>query len=100
MAAVLVYYMLEHTPYGRYLYSIGSNRDAARLVGLRVKRYVLFAFVLSGALAGVAGVLLVVKQRRRQPAGGARSSTPCRPWPPPTWGRRPSSRAGSTSGGR
>ncbi len=59
VVAVAVHYMLEHTPFGRYLYSIGSNRDAARLVGLPVERYVLLAFTLSGALAGVAGVLLV-----------------------------------------
>jgi ribose transport system permease protein len=70
VAAVLVYYMLEHTPYGRYLYSIGSNRDAARLVGLRVNRNVIFAFMLSGGLAGVAGILLVVKQGSADPQAG------------------------------
>ena len=34
--AVILYYVLEHTPFGRYLQSIGSNREAARLVGLPV----------------------------------------------------------------
>jgi ribose transport system permease protein len=66
VAAAVVYYMLEHTPYGRYLYSI----DAARLVGLRVERYVLIAFVLSGTLAGVAGVLLVVNSGGGNPQAG------------------------------
>ena len=70
VAALLVYYMLEHTPYGRYLYSIGSNRDAARLVGLRVERYVLLAFVMSGTLAGVAGVLLVARSGGGNPQAG------------------------------
>jgi ribose transport system permease protein len=70
VAALIVYYMLEHTPYGRYLYSIGSNRDAARLVGLRVERYVLVAFVLSGTLAGVAGVLLVANSGGGNPQAG------------------------------
>jgi ribose transport system permease protein len=70
VAAVIVYYMLEHTPYGRYLYSIGSNRDAARLVGLRVERYVVFAFMLSGGLAGLAGILLVVKSGSGDPNAG------------------------------
>ena len=51
--------MLEHTPFGRYLQSIGSNREAARLVGLPVERLVLLSFVLSGTLAGIAGVLWV-----------------------------------------
>jgi ribose transport system permease protein len=67
VAAIGVYYMLEHTPYGRYLYSIGSNREAARLVGLRVERLVLGAFVLSGTLAGVAGVLLVARNGSGSP---------------------------------
>jgi ribose transport system permease protein len=70
VAALIVYYMLEHTPYGRYLYSIGSNRDAARLVGLRVERYVLTAFVLSGTLAGVAGILLVARSGGGNPQAG------------------------------
>jgi ribose transport system permease protein len=69
-AAIAVHYMLEHTPYGRYLYSIGSNRDAARLVGLRVERLVLLAFCLSGALAGVAGVLLVARNGGGSPQVG------------------------------
>jgi ribose transport system permease protein len=70
VAALAVYYMLEHTPFGRYLYSIGSNRDAARLVGLPVERYVLGAFVLSGTLAGVAGVLLVANSGGGNPQAG------------------------------
>jgi ribose transport system permease protein len=70
IAAVIVYYMLEHTPYGRYLYSIGSNREAAKLVGLRVERYVLLAFVLSGTLAGVAGILLVANSGGGNPQAG------------------------------
>ncbi|MGZ4706320.1 MAG: ABC transporter permease, partial [Acidimicrobiales bacterium] len=56
--AIVLYYVLEHTPFGRYLQSVGSNREAARLVGLPVERLVLLSFVCSGALAGVAGVLL------------------------------------------
>jgi ribose transport system permease protein len=70
VVAVLVYYLMEHTPYGRYLHSIGSNSDAARLVGLRVERLVMIAFVLSGALAGFAGVLLVARNGGASPQIG------------------------------
>ena len=70
VVALLVYYLLEHTPYGRYLHSIGSNRDAARLVGLRVEWLVLLAFVLSGLLAGVAGVILVARNGTASPQLG------------------------------
>ena len=70
IVAIVVHYMLEHTPFGRYLYSIGSNRDAARLVGLPVQRYVLLSFMMSGALAGIAGVLLVAYNGTGSPQVG------------------------------
>jgi ribose transport system permease protein len=68
--ALVVYYVLQHTPYGRYLSSVGSNARAARLVGLRVDRLKLSAFVLAGALAGLAGVLLVAKNGSATPEAG------------------------------
>ena len=59
-AAVLIglgaYYLRTFRP-GRDLYAIGSNPDAARLAGLPVGRRVFTAFAVSGAIAGVAGVL-------------------------------------------
>ncbi len=73
--ALAVYYLLEHTPFGRYLHSIGSNPEAARLVGLPVQRYVTLSFVLSGALAGVAGVLLVARNGGASPQVGTVSDT-------------------------
>ena len=50
------YYLYAHRG-GRELYAIGSDPDAAELYGLKVRRRVLAAFVLSGALAGLAGVM-------------------------------------------
>jgi ribose transport system permease protein len=61
IVAVLVYYLLEHTPYGRNLHAIGSNRAAARLVGIRVERSIAGAFVIDGLFAGVAGVLMLAR---------------------------------------
>jgi rhamnose transport system permease protein len=46
---------------GRELYAIGSNPDGARLAGVRSDRRVFSAFVLSGALAGLAGVLFTAR---------------------------------------
>jgi rhamnose transport system permease protein len=54
---VAVGYYLYATRGGRELYAIGSDPDAAVLYGLNVRRRLLFAFMLSGALAGLAGVL-------------------------------------------
>ena len=75
VVAAFVYYLLEHTPFGRYLQSIGSNRDAARLVGLPVERLVLLSFVLSGTLAGLAGVLLVARNGGASPQVGTVADT-------------------------
>jgi ribose transport system permease protein len=61
LVAVIVYYLLEHTPYGRNLHAIGSNRAAARLVGIRVERSIAMAFVINGLFAGVAGVLMLAR---------------------------------------
>lgn len=68
--AVGVWYLLEQTPYGRNLHAIGSNKAASRLVGIRVERDTLLAFVLSGAFAGVAGVLLLARSGAGNPGVG------------------------------
>jgi ribose transport system permease protein len=57
--AVVVWFLLTQTPYGRNLAAIGSNLRAAVLTGVDVQRKVMWSFVLSGLLAGVAGVLQV-----------------------------------------
>lgn len=66
--ALLVYYLLNYTPLGRYLYAIGSNRSAAELVGIRTGRAAFWSFVIAGMLAGAAGALQVAR------AGGANPS--------------------------
>ena len=58
---VVVGYYLHSMRGGRELYAIGSDPDAAVLYGLPVTRRVLSAFVLSGALAGLAGVLYAAR---------------------------------------
>ena len=45
-------FLTANTTFGRYLYAIGGNPDAARLSGINLKRYILVAFCLMGALAG------------------------------------------------
>lgn len=55
--ALIVWWMLSRTPFGRYLYAIGGNEDAARLSGVRTGRYVSWSLVLSAGLAAFAGVI-------------------------------------------
>lgn len=68
--ALVCWYVIMHTPFGRKLESIGSNATAARLVGIRVERHVFLSFVLSGVLAGVAGVLLTSSSGSGNPTAG------------------------------
>jgi rhamnose transport system permease protein len=57
VAVAVAWYWLRTFRGGRNLYAIGSNPEAAALAGIDVTRHVLAAFVLSGAIAGLAGVL-------------------------------------------
>lgn len=56
-AVLIVWWLLTFTPFGRYLYSIGGNAEAARLSGVRVGRLTWFSLIISGTLAGIAGVV-------------------------------------------
>jgi ribose transport system permease protein len=54
--ALVATYVLHFTVYGRYLYAIGGNRDAAEYSGIAVKRVEASSYVISSGLGGVAGV--------------------------------------------
>jgi len=58
VVAVILWYVLEHTPVGRYLYAAGANEKAARLSGVNVTRLRWGALITSGVLASLAGVVL------------------------------------------
>ncbi len=55
--AVIVWFVLEHTPTGRYLFATGGNREAARLAGVKTDRYVWGSLVVSALVAGFAGLV-------------------------------------------
>lgn len=54
---VVLYYVMNQTPAGRFLYAIGGGRETARLAGINTGRLIIVAFVFSATLASVAGVL-------------------------------------------
>ena len=68
--AFALWLVLEYTPVGRYLYAIGANPKAAALNGIPTRKYVVGAFVASGVLAAIAGVLLASKLRIGQASVG------------------------------
>lgn len=55
--AVLVWWFLDHTPAGRYIYATGSNREASRLSGVRVGKWEFITLVISAGLCGLGGIL-------------------------------------------
>lgn len=63
-------FLTTNTTFGRYLYAIGGNPDAARLSGINLKRYVLAAFCVMGALAGLASILHTARVGSASPDAG------------------------------
>ena len=70
LVAVLVWYLLEHTPFGRYLHALGVNAEAAQLVGVRIPSLVRRSFIVSGSFAGLAGVVLLGQSGAGNPGVG------------------------------
>lgn len=56
--SLLMGVVVHRSIYGRYLFAVGRNEEAARYSGLNTRRVVAGAYIVSGALAGVAGVLI------------------------------------------
>jgi ribose transport system permease protein len=71
-AAVVVvfFFVLRYTTYGRSMYAIGASPTAARLAGIRTDRAIFIAFVLSAALAGLSGLILVSQVGSASPNAG------------------------------
>jgi ribose transport system permease protein len=55
--AIVAWYVLEHTPVGRYMFATGGNPEAARLAGVRTDRLVWGSLIVSGLIAGFAGTV-------------------------------------------
>ena len=64
------WYVLRYTAFGRSLYAVGGNPNAADLSGLKVKRIQFFAFVIAGAMAGIGAVLMAARLNSGSPNYG------------------------------
>lgn len=67
---IALWLVLEYTPIGRYLYAIGANQRAAELNGIPTRKFVIGAFVTSGLMTALAGVILASKLRIGQASVG------------------------------
>ncbi|MFF4987511.1 ABC transporter permease [Streptosporangium saharense] len=70
LLAVAVHVLLGHTRWGRALYAIGGNAEAARLAGIRVARYRALGYVISGLCAALGGILLSARLGRGDVGAG------------------------------
>lgn len=70
LVAVLVHIIMRYTDFGRAIYALGGNATAARLAGISLSRVRILMFMLSGGIAGLAGVLLAARTTSGNPING------------------------------
>jgi ribose transport system permease protein len=68
--AVISAIILNNTKMGRYIYAIGSNKEAARLSGVNVKKWEMMAYVVAGTCAGIGGISYAAVYTTVLPAQG------------------------------
>ena len=68
--AIICSVLLNHTKAGRYMLSLGSNREAVRLSGVDVKKWEMLAYVICGILVGIAAIYYVGAYTTVQPGYG------------------------------
>lgn len=61
LIALLGWYLLSQTPFGRALYAVGENARAAKLVGIPTRGYTLISFIGAGAIASIGGIVLTAR---------------------------------------
>lgn len=71
LVLLIVWFVLEQTTFGRRLYAIGGNKEAARLAGIRVRRLRFLAFGLSGLGAAMAGLMYASRVASANPTQGS-----------------------------
>ena len=68
IAVVIIFsFILGKTRIGRYIYAVGSNEEAARLSGIKVNQVKIVAYVISGLLAALVGIILASRMVTSQP---------------------------------
>ena len=68
--AIIAHFLLSRTRLGRYTYALGSNREAARLSGIAVRKYLIAVYVILGLLAGFGGMVASSRVYSGQPNFG------------------------------
>jgi ribose transport system permease protein len=67
---LLASFVMAHTVFGRHIYAVGGNLEAARFSGISVKKILLMVYTISGAMAGLGGVILASQLKSGAPTYG------------------------------
>ena len=67
---VIIHIMLRYTAFGRELYAVGGNQEAARLSGIPATRRIIMTYVISALLSALAGLVLIGRVASAQPTAG------------------------------
>ena len=67
---ITAHIVLTRTPFGRYVYAVGGNREAARLSGINTNAVLVKVYIICGALASLSGILLASRMNSGQPNAG------------------------------
>lgn len=70
VVAVAIHVMLNNTPFGRYIYALGGNEQAARISGVNIDRVKIGVYTLAGVLSGLAGLVVSSRVGSGQPGQG------------------------------
>lgn len=68
--AIIASYVLNRTKFGRYIYAVGGNREAAKYSGVDVKNVEMIVYIISGFLAALSGIILAARMYSGQPTVG------------------------------
>ena len=67
----IAFYLMTYTRAGRYMYTIGGNREAAKLSGIPVSSYILVPYILSGVLCAIASLIVTGRLNSAEPLAGS-----------------------------
>lgn len=71
LVAVLAHVVLRYTTIGRNIYAVGGNNIASRLGGININRYIIGVYMVTGAVAAIAGILITARTGSGQPISGS-----------------------------
>jgi ribose transport system permease protein len=70
IVVLIAVFVTNKTPFGRYVYAIGGNEDAARLSGINISKVKTIVYSIAGGLAGLGGLLITARLDSAQPNAG------------------------------